>query len=58
MANLSEVIARLQQLQSEHGNIEVRIVNYHSDYRDSPIEEIKNAIVVRADYVLIGGEDY
>lgn len=59
MANVSEVIARLESIRKERGDVEVRIVNYHSDFQNDRIENIDKAI--RFDdkgFIVIGGETY
>lgn len=70
MAKLSETISRLQELLEKHGDVDVRVVNYHSDYNDDEIKDLsesisyvkainrvnfKNTIAVYNSYVLIGG---
>jgi len=44
MATITEVIRRLEQLKAEHGDVDVRIVNYHSDYFNCEIESIEDAV--------------
>ncbi len=58
MMVLSEVIQRLGCMLEQYGDIEVKIVNYHSDYRDNSVDNIDDAVIyIEGDnYVRIGGE--
>lgn len=62
MATLNQVIKRLGHLRTVYGgNIEVRTVNYHSDFKDHSIITMKNAIqkvdgAQGQQYIRIGGE--
>lgn len=60
MAKISDVIERLQQIQAEHGDLEVQTVPLHSDGWGEFIEDIDVAVTVEIEkgYVLIGGESY
>jgi hypothetical protein len=74
MTIISNVIKRLETLRDLHGDLEVLIVNYHSDYSDCPIENIDDAIALEPPgkrpnpggrkispdrpYIRIGGETY
>jgi len=35
---ITDIIARLQALRQEHGDLEVDSVNYHSDFTDIPLQ--------------------
>jgi len=58
MVTISRVIEDLQLLKNLHGDMEVKIVNYHSDYRDDSIDNLANAVTCEGNYVLIGGESF
>ena len=58
MVTISRVIEDLQLLKNLHGDVEVKIVNYHSDYRDDSIDNLVNAVTCEGSYVLIGGESF
>jgi len=60
--NLSIVINKLNELRDVYGDLEVKIVNYHSDYKEDSIEVLDDAIkYMNGDiegYIIIGGETY
>lgn len=57
MSKISDVIRKLEELKEKHGDIEVMTVDYHSDFHDSQIENIDDAITFSfSNYVLIGGD--
>jgi reverse gyrase len=58
MIVLSEVIKKLNEMLEQYGDKNIRIVNYHSDFRDANIENIDEAITYneQGEYILIGGE--
>ena len=58
MVTISRVIEDLQLLKNLHGDVEVKIVNYHSDFRDDSIDNLANAVTCEGTYVLIGGESF
>jgi len=58
MVTISRVIEDLQLLKNLHGDVEVKIVNYHSDFRDDSIDNLANAVTCDGNYVLIGGESF
>ena len=58
MVTISRVIEELQLLKNLHGDVEVKIVNYHLDYRDDSIDNLANAVTCDGNYVLIGGESF
>ena len=58
MVTISRVIEELQLLKNLHGDVEVKIVNYHSDCRDDSIDNLVNAVTCEGSYVLIGGESF
>lgn len=54
---ITKVMDRLQYLLEHMGDMEVRIVNYRSEFADSEIEDINSAIEFDGDYIRIGGEN-
>ena len=58
MEKILDVIEELSILYYEHGNLNVKIVNYHSDGHTEDIENVKEAVRVENGSVIIGGESY
>jgi len=59
MVTLDQVIEKPKGLRTEHGgDIEVKVVNYHSDCRSDSIEDMDEAIKRDNQHILIGGESY
>jgi len=58
MKKIIDIIEELLNIYNVHGNLNVKIVNYHSDGHDEDIENVKQAVRVGKDSVIIGGESY
>lgn len=59
---ITDLRNKLHELYRKYGNIDIKIVNYYSDYKDDFVENIDKAVryvdcPYSGKYILIGGEN-